>query len=117
MNRIDGPKEKKGYWGNKAEFLLAVAGNVIGLGNVWRFPYLCYKNGGGAFLLPYLMFVVICGVPMFLLETAMGQYTREGAITCWQRLCPLAGDAECCQALVVLRRWGRSSGRFFCVSL
>ncbi|KAM7413494.1 hypothetical protein PAMA_020738 [Pampus argenteus] len=82
--------EERGHWGSKVEFLLAVAGNVIGLGNVWRFPYLCYKNGGGAFLVPYLVFVVICGVPLFLLETTIGQYTQEGAITCWRKLCPLA---------------------------
>lgn len=44
----------------------------------------------GAFLVPYLVFVVTCGVPLFLLETAMGQYTQEGGITCWKRLCPLA---------------------------
>ncbi|KAE8295536.1 Sodium- and chloride-dependent GABA transporter 2 [Larimichthys crocea] len=82
--------EERGHWGNKVEFLLAVAGNVVGLGNVWRFPYLCYKNGGGAFLVPYLVFVVTCGVPLFLLETSIGQYTQEGAITCWRKLCPLA---------------------------
>ncbi|KAA0714550.1 Sodium- and chloride-dependent GABA transporter 2 [Triplophysa tibetana] len=90
MSRTDGQIEDRGYWGSKAEFLLAVAGNVVGLGNVWRFPHLCYKYGGGAFLIPYLVFVVTCGVPLFLLETAMGQYTREGGITCWHRLCPLA---------------------------
>ncbi|XP_035241049.1 sodium- and chloride-dependent GABA transporter 2-like isoform X1 [Anguilla anguilla] len=84
------PLEERGQWGSKVEFLLAVAGNVVGLGNVWRFPYLCYKNGGGAFLVPYLLFVVICGIPLFLLETAMGQYTQEGGITCWRKLCPLA---------------------------
>ncbi|XP_061073678.1 sodium- and chloride-dependent GABA transporter 2-like [Conger conger] len=84
------PLEERGQWGSKVEFLLAVAGNIVGLGNVWRFPYLCYKNGGGAFLVPYLVFVVTCGIPLFLLETAMGQYTQEGAITCWRKLCPLA---------------------------
>uniref|UniRef100_A0AAX7TE22 Transporter n=1 Tax=Astatotilapia calliptera TaxID=8154 RepID=A0AAX7TE22_ASTCA len=79
--------EERGHWGNKVEFLLAVAGNVVGLGNVWRFPYLCYKNGGGAFLVPYLVFVVTCGVPVFLLETTIGQFTQEGGITCWRKLC------------------------------
>uniref|UniRef100_A0A3P9C895 Transporter n=1 Tax=Maylandia zebra TaxID=106582 RepID=A0A3P9C895_9CICH len=83
-------RTQKGHWGNKVEFLLAVAGNVVGLGNVWRFPYLCYKNGGGAFLVPYLVFVVTCGVPVFLLETTIGQFTQEGGITCWRKLCPLA---------------------------
>ncbi|KAM9812595.1 sodium- and chloride-dependent GABA transporter 2-like isoform 3-T3 [Syngnathus typhle] len=82
--------QKRGHWGSKVEFLLAVSGNIVGLGNVWRFPYLCYKNGGGAFLMPYLVFAVTCGVPLFLLETTMGQHTQEGAITCWRKLCPLA---------------------------
>ncbi|XP_063350218.1 sodium- and chloride-dependent GABA transporter 2-like [Pelmatolapia mariae] len=82
--------EERGHWGNKVEFLLAVAGNVVGVGNVWRFPYLCYKNGGGAFLVPYLVFAVTCGVPVFLLETTIGQFTQEGGITCWRKLCPLA---------------------------
>ncbi|XP_064157992.1 sodium- and chloride-dependent GABA transporter 2-like isoform X1 [Anguilla rostrata] len=84
------PLEERGQWGSKVEFLLAVAGDVVGLGNVWRFPYLCYKNGGGAFLVPYLLFAVTCGIPLFLLETAMGQYTQEGGVTCWRKLCPLA---------------------------
>ncbi|KAM9359164.1 sodium- and chloride-dependent GABA transporter 2-like [Symphorus nematophorus] len=82
--------EERGQWGSKVEFLLSVAGNIVGLGNVWRFPYLCYKNGGGAFLVPYLVFVVTCGVPLLMLETAAGQYTQEGSITCWRKLCPLA---------------------------
>nr|XP_061797462.1 sodium- and chloride-dependent GABA transporter 3-like [Nerophis lumbriciformis] len=82
--------QERGHWGSKVEFLLAVAGNMVGLGNVWRFPYLCYKNGGGAFLVPYLVFVVTCGVPLFLLETSVGQHTQEGSVTCWRKLCPLA---------------------------
>ncbi|XP_048024993.1 sodium- and chloride-dependent GABA transporter 2-like [Megalobrama amblycephala] len=102
MDRIDGQIEERGHWGSKAEFLLAVAGNVIGLGNVWRFPYLCYKYGGGAFLIPYMVFVVTCGMPLFLLETAMGQYTQEGGITCWHRLCPLVEGIGYAGQLILL---------------
>uniref|UniRef100_A0A3B5N220 Transporter n=1 Tax=Xiphophorus couchianus TaxID=32473 RepID=A0A3B5N220_9TELE len=79
----------RGQWGNKIEFVLSVAGEIIGLGNVWRFPYLCYKNGGGAFFIPYLIFLFACGIPVFLLETSLGQYTSEGGITCWRKICPL----------------------------
>ncbi|XP_053534111.1 sodium- and chloride-dependent GABA transporter 2 isoform X1 [Ictalurus punctatus] len=82
--------KERGHWASKTEFFLAVAGDIVGLGNVWRFPYLCYRNGGGGFLVPYLVLAVTCGLPLFLLETAMGQYTQEGGITCWQRICPLA---------------------------
>lgn len=81
--------DSRGQWSSKIEFLLAVAGQIIGLGNVWRFPYLCYKNGGGVFFIPYVLFLFTCGIPLFLLETALGQYTKQGSITCWKKLCPL----------------------------
>ncbi|MEQ2286355.1 hypothetical protein AMECASPLE_001593 [Ameca splendens] len=84
----DGYNER-GMWNNKIEFILSVAGEIIGLGNVWRFPYLCYKNGGGAFFVPYVIFFVCCGIPVFFLETALGQFTSEGGITCWRKVCPL----------------------------
>ncbi|MEQ2192361.1 hypothetical protein XENOCAPTIV_010554, partial [Xenoophorus captivus] len=72
--------EERGQWSNKLEFVLSVAGSIIGLGNMWRFPYLCYKNGGGAFLIPYLIFLFTCGVPVFFLEVALGQgLTLPGA--------------------------------------
>uniref|UniRef100_A0AAR2INN9 Transporter n=1 Tax=Pygocentrus nattereri TaxID=42514 RepID=A0AAR2INN9_PYGNA len=90
QEEMEGKIEDRGHWASKAEFLLAVAGHVVGIGNLWRFPYLCYKNGGGAFLVPYVVFVLTCGIPLFLLETAMGQYTQQGGITCWHRICPLA---------------------------
>ncbi|XP_062402174.1 sodium- and chloride-dependent GABA transporter 2-like isoform X2 [Sardina pilchardus] len=79
----------RGQWANKMEFLLAVAGQIVGLGNVWRFPYLCYKNGGGVFFIPYVLFLFSCGIPLFLLETSLGQYTSQGSVTCWRKICPL----------------------------
>uniref|UniRef100_UPI00358E2FD5 sodium- and chloride-dependent GABA transporter 3-like n=1 Tax=Myxine glutinosa TaxID=7769 RepID=UPI00358E2FD5 len=50
---------KRGQWSNKVEFVLSVAGEIIGLGNVWRFPYLCYRHGGGYRVLNLCVFVVI----------------------------------------------------------
>ncbi|XP_065264343.1 sodium- and chloride-dependent betaine transporter-like [Emys orbicularis] len=81
--------EPRDQWNNKMEFMLSMSGKIIGLGNVWRFPYLCYKNGGGAFFIPYLIFVFTCGIPMFFLETAIGQYTSQGGVTAWRKICPL----------------------------
>ncbi|KAF5909365.1 sodium- and chloride-dependent GABA transporter 2-like isoform X2, partial [Clarias magur] len=81
--------KERGQWSSKVEFILAVTGQIIGLGNVWRFPYLCYKNGGGVFLIPYLVFLFACGIPLFLMEISLGQYTNQGSITCWRKICPL----------------------------
>ncbi|CAF87037.1 unnamed protein product, partial [Tetraodon nigroviridis] len=81
---------ERDQWAKKREYILASAGNIVGLGNVWRFPFLCFKNGGGVFLLPYCFFTLLCGLPLFLLETVVGQYTQEGAVTCWTKICPLA---------------------------
>ncbi|XP_077428886.1 sodium- and chloride-dependent GABA transporter 2-like [Vanacampus margaritifer] len=81
--------QEREQWSSKIEYAFAMAGNIIGLGNVWRFPYLCYKNGGGVFLVPYLLFFCTCGVPLFFLETSLGQYTRQGGIACWRKVCPL----------------------------
>ncbi|XP_068504715.1 sodium- and chloride-dependent GABA transporter 2-like isoform X3 [Syngnathus scovelli] len=80
---------KRGQWANKREFILAVVGEIIGLGNVWRFPYLCFKNGGGVFLVPYLVFLVTLGIPIFFIEVSLGQLTGQGGITCWRKICPL----------------------------
>uniref|UniRef100_A0A8C6TJY7 Transporter n=1 Tax=Neogobius melanostomus TaxID=47308 RepID=A0A8C6TJY7_9GOBI len=79
----------RGKWANKTEFILAMAGEIIGLGNVWRFPYLCFKNGGGVFFIPYFVFLFFCGIPVFFLETALGQYTSQGGVTAWRKICPM----------------------------
>ncbi|MEQ2241398.1 hypothetical protein ILYODFUR_024835, partial [Ilyodon furcidens] len=92
----------RGQWISKAEYVLVVAGSIVGLGNVWRFPYLCYRNGGGAFLVPYSLLAVVCGIPLFLLESSVGQCTQEGFITCWTKLCPLAQGIGVGQLMISL---------------
>jgi len=62
------PSPPRDLWTNKIEFLLSVIGYVVDLGNVWRFPYMCYENGGGAFLIPYMIFLCFIGIPMLLVE-------------------------------------------------
>ncbi|CAF4875700.1 unnamed protein product [Rotaria sp. Silwood1] len=75
-------------WTNKVEFLLSVIGYVVDLGNVWRFPYTCYENGGGAFLIPYMIFLCVLGIPMLYLELFLGQFYHCGNITLWGRIAP-----------------------------
>ncbi|KAL1140833.1 hypothetical protein AAG570_000761 [Ranatra chinensis] len=82
-------------WNKKVEFLLAVVGFAVDLGNVWRFPYICYQNGGGAFLIPYCIMLIFGGLPLFYMELALGQYHRCGCLTIWKRICPaLKGESN-----------------------
>ncbi|XP_067423927.1 sodium- and chloride-dependent glycine transporter 1 isoform X2 [Emydura macquarii macquarii] len=75
---------KRGNWGNQLEFVLTSVGYAVGLGNVWRFPYLCYRNGGGAFMFPYFIMLVFCGIPLFFMELSFGQFASQGCLGVWR---------------------------------
>jgi len=79
----------RGEWGNSLDFLFSCISVSVGLGNVWRFPYLCYKNGGGAFLIVYFISMAFCGVPIFLQEVAIGQYLGSGGMTLVAQVAPM----------------------------
>ncbi|XP_067206847.1 sodium- and chloride-dependent GABA transporter ine isoform X2 [Linepithema humile] len=84
---------RRPHWANKVQFVLACIGYSVGLGNVWRFPYLCYKSGGGVFLVPYFLILVVCGVPLLYMELSIGQFTRRGPIGALGQVCPLLKGA------------------------
>lgn len=81
-------EKPRAAWGGQMEFILTMVGYAVGLGNVWRFPYLCYKNGGGAFLLPYTLMLAAVGLPLFYMEVGIGQFASLGPLSMW-RMNPL----------------------------
>uniref|UniRef100_A0AAQ5ZDG7 Transporter n=1 Tax=Amphiprion ocellaris TaxID=80972 RepID=A0AAQ5ZDG7_AMPOC len=91
-------------WDNKAQYMLSCVGFCVGLGNVWRFPYLCQSHGGGAFMIPFLILLVLEGIPLLHLEFAIGQRLRAGSMGVWSEIHPyLAGIriASMCISLTV----------------
>uniref|UniRef100_A0A8D8BT13 Transporter n=1 Tax=Culex pipiens TaxID=7175 RepID=A0A8D8BT13_CULPI len=94
------PEDDREAWDSKWTFLLATIGYAVGLGNVWRFPYLAQKNGGGAFLVPYFVMLLLQGIPIFYLELAIGQRLRKGAIGVWHQVSPYLGGIGISSAFV-----------------
>lgn len=72
--------------GSRLGFILLSAGCAIGIGNVWKFPYMAGQNGGGAFVLIYLFFLIVMGVPVMTMEFAMGRASRRSPVRLYQQL-------------------------------
>ena len=68
-------------WGSRVGLILAMAGNAVGLGNFLRFPVQAVENGGGAFIIPYLICFILMGIPLLWIECASGRYEVHSGIT------------------------------------
>ncbi|XP_046641611.1 sodium- and chloride-dependent GABA transporter 1-like [Daphnia pulicaria] len=86
---LNSQQVERGGWSNEWDFLFSCISVSVGLGNIWRFPYLCFKNGGGTFLVTYFIAMVFCGIPIFYQEVAIGQYLGVGGMTLVAELAPI----------------------------
>lgn len=101
-NDLNNRKQEEGYlthfeisdqagrdkWGGRFEFVLSLIGYTVGLGNIWRFPYFCFRNGGGVALIPFFLFVVICCGPIYYIEVCLGQFSAQSPVNVWD-ICPV----------------------------
>ncbi|KAG8037493.1 hypothetical protein G9C98_005703 [Cotesia typhae] len=84
-------ENKRTAWSGKLQFFMSIISYSVGLGNIWRFPYLCHQNGGGAFLVSYFIMLILEGIPIFLIELGIGQRLRQGAFGVWNTIHPCLG--------------------------
>ena len=80
--------ESRGEWNSHYEYFLTSLGLAVGLGNIWRFPYICYENGGGTFLIPYCLCLLLCGLPLYFMEMVLGQYAGSSCTKVFARMSP-----------------------------
>lgn len=77
-------QRKRPTWDNPTEFLMSCIQMSVGLGNIWRFPFACYENGGGAFIIPYVIVLFVMGKPLYYLETFLGQFASQSSLRIWE---------------------------------
>lgn len=89
--RATATTQQRENWGNDLEFLMSCIAMSVGLGNVWRFPFTALENGGGAFLIPYLIVLAIIGRPLYYMEMIIGQFSSRGSIKVFDMVPALRG--------------------------
>ncbi len=103
----------KDKWSSKFGFIMASAGSAVGLGNLWKFPYMASRHGGGMFLLFYVIFALMIGVPVLLSELAIGRYAGKNAVDSCRAIAPkwgFAGMLGILGSLFVLAFYGTVGG-------
>ncbi|MEE3109177.1 MAG: sodium-dependent transporter, partial [Pseudomonadota bacterium] len=96
---LGGDTSQHGMWSSRWMFILAAAGSAVGLGNIWKFPYMAGENGGGAFILVYLACIFLIGIPIMMAEVLMGRETRQSPINSMRQLVKLS-DASPAWSLI-----------------
>lgn len=105
-------------WANKTEFLMSCIQTSVGLGNIWRFPFTAYENGGGAFLIPYVIVLFVVGKPMYYLESYLGQFVSQSSIKVWELNPAFRGELHIFKIInskSIVQKW-IDCFRFFVVS-
>ena len=107
--------DKREHWGTKFGFILAASGSAVGLGNIWKYPYIAGENGGGAFTLIYLLCILIVGMPILIGEFVIGRKTQLSPVGAFEKLAPKSfwkwvGMLGVCSAFVILAFYGVVGG-------
>ena len=82
---------KRSHWSGSLSFILVAAGSAVGLGNIWKFPYVTGQNGGGAFVLVYLLCIALIGIPIMVAEVLLGRRGRQSPINSMKLVTQEAG--------------------------
>ncbi|XP_037790669.1 sodium- and chloride-dependent betaine transporter-like [Penaeus monodon] len=101
-SKLLGQYEQRGTYRNQKEAFLAFLGYSVGLGNFWRFPFLCAKYNGVTFLIPYFVALVTMGLPLYFLEMALSQYVSIGPTRLFSFICPVFCGVGWAMVLVMM---------------
>lgn len=85
---MSNPNSTREHWNSSLGFILAAAGSAVGLGNIWKFPYITGENGGGAFVLVYLLCIAVIGIPVMICEICLGRHTQRNPVGAFKALNP-----------------------------